>query len=303
MPSLQSIAYDLAFRSVPPPPLDDPGLGLLLACFSQVAYTPTSRFEVENSRNAKVVPSSFFQHAVRTGRGVDVAALLREIFPETEPRIEIVETRNSVTFVIRLAQIIIIASRGTVPFYDDQRPLLYDLDVDLLAWRTNHRFSFIDTWKFHRGFYLETRRTIDLIRAAYERLGGPATIYFTGHSLGGALSAVMDRLWELRWPGEERHTVVFGCPRFGNAHAVDALPLLAYRRKRDPVVHLPPRLFGYATPVSNFVLEGPDMHPMVLLWKNHLMERYRRSAAFRYDPDFDDAAFYELLEARLGPLP
>jgi predicted lipase len=301
--NLQSIGYRLAFPSGPPPPLDDPGLGLLLACFSQVAYTPTSRYEVDHCRNAKVVPSTFFQDAVRLGRGIDVAALVREIFPEADPRMEIVATDYSVTFLVRLAKVIVIASRGTVLFYDGQRPFLYDVDVDVLAFRSKYSISYLNVWKFHRGFYLESLRTIDLIRAAYERLGGADTIYFTGHSLGGALSAVIDRLWSLRWPRDQRHTVVFGCPRFGDAAAVDALPLLAYRRQRDPVTHLPPKILGYATPTCNCDLEGPDRHPLVFLWRNHSMERYRRSVAVRYDADFDDAAFYADLERRLVPLP
>lgn len=278
-----------------------PDLDYLMALFSQVAYVPT-RFEASNSRRTSVVPSSFFQKQVRAGRSADIAALLRIVLGE-EPEVQVrrVTTGNSVTTLTRIRNVVVIATRGTSLFHQLMHPMK-DLIIDVNAW---HIPFGRPEYRYHFGFLEEASASIPYVRSAYEEISGGASlpIYFTGHSLGGALSAVSDRLWETEWPREQRTAIVFGCPRFGNSETVSLRALRAIKREGDPVPQVPPRFLGYADPIEPVSVTGPDPISRWRPLKNHKMELYRRAVAERADILADDATLYRLMEMALAKEP
>lgn len=273
-------------------------LDYLMALFSQVAYAPT-RFEAGNARKTSVVPSLFFRRQAARGRSVDIANLMRRALPEEETVVVRVTTGNSVTTLTRLRHAVIIASRGTALFHEMMHPFR-DAAIDLNAWHIGYGPA---GCRYHFGFLEEACASLPHIRAAYETVCGGMhglPIYFTGHSLGGALSAITDRLWEEAWPSERRTAIVFGCPRFGNQDAVDLRALRSLERKGDPVPKLPPKFLGYASANSRVSITGPDRISRVRLHKNHGMERYRRAVAERDGILEYDALLYRLLEVAVA---
>lgn len=282
-------------------PLIISNLDYLMALFSQVAYVPT-RFEATNRRATSVVPSSFFRKQVALGRSLDIALLVGRAFPAEEGvQVQQVETGNSVTSLVKIRNVVIIASRGTAFFHEVMRPFR-DVAIDLDAWHIPYGNPL---HRYHFGFLEEASASLPHIRVAYEAIcaGSPLPIYFTGHSLGGALSAVMDRLWETNWPREKRTTIVFGCPRFGNRATVDLRPVRSLERKGDPVPRLPPKFLGYANANSRVPLVGPDPISRLRLMKNHAMERYRRAVADREKILAEDALLYRLFEIAMAKDP
>jgi hypothetical protein len=210
-------------------------------------------------------------------------------FPDDrETAVEIVATANSVTIAVRLASVVIIATRGTALFHSLLNPLR-DLLIDVNALPV----SFVrEEDRYHFGFLEEACASLPHIRAAYENIGSGRAILFTGHSLGGALSAVMDRLWEDAWPSDNRSAVVFGCPRFGNRKVVTSRPLRSIVRNGDPVPKVPLASMGYADPDQMVRISGPDRRSRFRLYRNHSMERYRRAIAQREGLlEFDAAHF------------
>jgi hypothetical protein len=271
-----------------------PGVGVLdylMAFFSQIAYVPT-RHEAANRRRTKVVPSRLFDEMVAAGRAADVAELIRRAFTDAgEIQVRRVATANSVTTLTRLAGVVVIASRGTLLFHSFLRPsrdLLIDLATLPVAWGS------LDA-RYHLGFLEEACASMPAVRTAYEEIGKGLPIFFTGHSLGGALSAVMDRLWETEWPTDERSTIVFGCPRFGNAAAAALLPCRSLVRPGDPVPRIPVG-FGFADPIKVFHLPAPEPRAWIRLTRNHAMEGYRRAIAIRDGRESEDAMLYRLFD-------
>ncbi|MEA3001086.1 MAG: hypothetical protein QOK17_2919 [Sphingomonadales bacterium] len=299
-PPRVTLDRDLARLRIPrvngrlPPAVD--ALDYLMACFSQIAYVPTAH-EAANRRRTKVVPSSLFEEMSAAGRAADVAALIRQAFRDAgETLVRRVATANSVTTLTRLAGVVVIASRGTRLFHSFLRPsrdLLIDLDALPVAWGSP------DT-RYHFGFLEEACASIPAVRSAYEEIGKGLPIFFTGHSLGGALSTVTDRLWGEAWPADERSTIVFGCPRFGNARAAGRLPCRALVRPWDPVPGVPVG-FGYADPIMVFRLPAPAPRAWVRLWRNHSMEGYRRAVAIREKRASEDESLFRRFATAIAP--
>jgi predicted lipase len=284
-----------------PEAANDPELHYLLACFSQLAYVYIPAYEVQGCRGTKVVPSELFTRLARRGRSVDVAAFLTRLFPEEEFAVDMVATSNSVTIVASIRDVVIIASRGTIAFGDRYFRPFHDWWVDLKAWRAPIDFIGASPERYHSGFFLEAMTALPTIQAAHQKHGAKPNIYFTGHSLGGGISAVLDRFWRTSSPQEKRQTLVFGCPRFGNRDAVARRPILSYGRQGDPVPQLPPRVLGYAD-IENFRSIGGEFSPL-LRWRNHFMERYRRSMARRCALEMEDEDFFRLLGISLMAAP
>ncbi|MBX3562539.1 MAG: hypothetical protein KF780_12095 [Sphingomonas sp.] len=286
-------------RIVWPRPRDPPRLDYLMAFFSQIAYVPT-RFEASNQRGTKVVPSRFFQDLANRGRALDVARLVRDAFPqELDMPVRVVSTANSITLIARVKEVVIIASRGTILFHSLLRPS-GDVGIDLNAWPIAYGSADVS---YHFGFLEEACASLPQIVEAYRHVGEGLPIYFTGHSLGGALAAVNDRLWDEslgRCVG--RKTIVFGCPRFGNDAAVKLRPVRAFVRPGDPVPNLPPRIFGYADIPNSEELRDPDSDSWNI-FKNHAIEGYRRAIAHRDEVLAEDERLYRLFEIAMAKEP
>jgi hypothetical protein len=101
--------------------------------------------------------------------------------------------------------------------------------------------------RVHEGFkeaFFEVRDQLDaVVRAKLPS----QSIWFTGHSLGGALATLAAaHCVEIKMPFQGIYT--YGCPRVGDADFVDRLPRQSHYRfvhRDDWIPTVPPKLLGY----------------------------------------------------------
>lgn len=269
----------------------------VMACFAQIAYLP-SEYDIADGRFTKLVPSKLFrQLAGRNAQG-RIGGIIFDAMESGEFQITTIQTANSNTILVRVDDSIIIAIRGTVLFHRYYQPyqsafpgLSQDVLIDLNAipkasgWGPSEH-------RYHMGFLDEAARILPLIQAAHRDLGGKPA-YLTGHSLGGALTAIVHRLWELEGHSPVKKATVFGCPRFGNRAACEKLKLRSLKMPFDPVTNVPPIEFGYAD-VDHVPLRDKPKHRFWLLG-NHKMENYRKQTAIAAGMKEIDKSFYPRL--------
>lgn len=266
------------------------------AVFSEAAYWQLQEFEFGRRGQIKVVPSDAIQllAANRTDGSAIIAAAARE--GELEPP-SVIVTRGAIVTVWKTSQVVIVAIRGTKYLYD---------------WWTNLRFArrrVADGLRVHRGFLSAISAALpELAAVLAPSVAAGTPICVTGHSLGGAMAAILHAMWPswdyrrspLNWIMTSRHqrplTVscyTFGMPRFGNDNVVFELPSPhALVDPSDLVPRVPPTLFGYADTLHRFSADGgPFLAPSrgrvfaFFLWiwhlltltglKAHKVERYR----------------------------
>jgi lipase (class 3) len=243
-----------------------------LAIVAHLSYCAIGSDERKHPHRAKVVPCRVYQRLllaedfdfVEVMRGLDFAG------------IRIVRTERFVAILVPVKRhnMILVGVRGT--------QFAYDWAVNL---RINKRKLFDDI-EFHAGFFDEAQELGKLIielRFEYDLEDGPPTMFFAGHSLGGAVAALM----------ASAGSYTYGSPRVCSASAMRAIKQpFAIRRSLDIVPHCPPSLFNYA----NFKVEldpaGTSFKPadsqemyFFISWivglamssflENHSMERYR----------------------------
>jgi hypothetical protein len=148
-------------------------------------------------------------------------------------------------FVARLAEDLVVAFRGTAP-------------GRLLNWVTNLDFTQAPCGpgNAHRGISESLDLVWPEVRRLVDELATPAgRIWFTWHSLGGALATLAAA--RLAAPGRVG-AYAFGAPRVGCPEfaARYAPPLHRVERAGDPVCHLPPHpgLLALLTPLLGEVL-------------------------------------------------
>jgi predicted lipase len=201
-----------------------------------------------------------------------------------------------------------ISLRGTQSLYD----LFADLDIRMATF-SSQRNSLV---RLHRGFFDAVASCFDeVVLRVSERLQPDTPVYVTGHSLGGAMAALMNAMMleGMHWRSSMRFAsnsyrdlfpracYSFGMPRYGNRYAVAflAVPYHVFN-ERDLIPTVPPRFLGFADSPDEFCLTGDGrlLRPfekgggLVRLrnWKlralglaEHRMERYieRVESAFR----------------------
>jgi len=214
-----------------------------LTIVAHLAYCAVGSDERKHPHRAKVVPCHAYQRLVvaedfdfievMSSGGLDFAGT------------GVVRTKRFVAIIVPVPwkNMILIGVRGT--------QFAYDWAINL---RIGKRQVFDDV-KFHAGFYDEAEKLVALIS---ELLVGKhkvfldkpdRKIFFAGHSLGGAVAAVMSQ-----WGGSLRAggCYTYGSPRVCPASTMRAmLQPFATRRALDIVPHCPPSLFNYA----NFKIE------------------------------------------------
>ncbi|MFD2917124.1 lipase family protein [Psychroserpens luteus] len=163
----------------------------------------------------------------------------------------IFENKDSVTIGLSINRAIIIASRGTSYWKD---------------WGINLNFfkatvCNIEKLKFHRGFNKIATKTVDKI---YKKISAEtAPIYFTGHSLGGALSGIFyynfttncNCIKDVRLKNNNKISgYTFGMPRFSNKTVNKTDSLFNLYNPLDIVPMTPPKAFGYKNQKSEYEL-------------------------------------------------
>ena len=192
-------------------------------------------------------------------------------------------------------RVIIIAIRGTASLYD----VLYDIDVGQANLHRIHACLIL-----HQGFYsaiyeLCAKLSLELLKY----IPSHPTVYVTGHSLGGAMAAILHGLWEDLLPQITKKRVqslcayTYGMPRYGNEIAIDTLrvPYPIYN-PYDPVPYLPPRRWGFWDHFVEFAADTlkDTKRPaskevpwsrIISLRRNHMIESYRKKIHAIVDPN------------------
>jgi hypothetical protein len=101
---------------------------------------------------------------------------------------------------------IAVAVRGTMTRLNK---ILSDLTVDLDA-----KQYWIESRAYHVGFYDDAKGALGALITAVGAQGKP--VYFTGHSMGGAISGLLPSIWPKKEPLRLMTPYTFASPRFGN---------------------------------------------------------------------------------------
>lgn len=266
------------------------------AVFSKLAYLKIPALEVAAATSAKVVPCLTYQRLLAAGAAFDFEDYVRRLDLKTFVHFD---DYLVVVGVVR-PDVIIVAIRGTRILHATD--ILIDLDVRKAASSLSG-----SPMKFHRGFYLEITKNLQPITVAIRSHGGPEVpVYVVGHSLGGAMSAIMyavagktfDTFYAhetLGVPNIPVHSsFTFGMPRYGNAEALRlATPFHVYN-DRDAIPTVPPQWCGFANAADEYCLAkgrraltpgrrkpgGLKSFVSRLHWargiRHHLIERYIR---------------------------
>ena len=148
--------------------------------------------------------------------------------------------------------------------------------------------------RVHRGF----KREVDDLWPRLEQalVTNTRTLWFTGHSLGGAMAAICAgrcKLSHIR--SNPRALVTFGSPRIGNRRYVNYVHLEAHRwvNNNDIVVRLPPALLGYRHKGQEIYLNAYGQIRRMTGWQR-VKDRWRGFVRGLRDGRFDHFADHSL---------
>lgn len=235
--------------------------------FAKGAYDYIPEFEFENDNRAQVIPCWDYRENLQEHR-----SLLRKERSQSydEYEIDSFVTDLVVVTISRTTSrnLVFIAIRGTTNSFD--------VFTDLKAVKVHVPSDKRALTKYHRGVF---QGVVSCEKAIWERVkriasevGKPLRVYFTGHSLGGAIASILyARFCKMTavylydhpyWPRkyapywtEAVSCYTFGMPRYGNVYAVldRSTPFDIYNEK-DPIPALPPRFMGYADSLDNYCI-------------------------------------------------
>lgn len=201
------------------------------------SFTPdTTKWSADNARTcARLASLAYLDEPAQ------VAANLKTDHGLT--RCQIVEASGTDTqgFVASNDQMVVVAFRGT-------EPVIRDWMTDARA----ARLSFAPG-SVHRGFLRAFTSIWDQTQAEIRRhQTGKQTLWFTGHSLGGALATLAVAKLRLSQPPQEvQGLYTFGCPRVGDLDFREAFDTdfsaraFRYVNEDDIVPRLAPEELGY----------------------------------------------------------
>jgi len=180
----------------------------------------------------------------------------------------ILETPSSVTIGISIYKAIIVASRGTSYWKD------WGINVNFLK---NDICKF-NNLKFHRGFNKIALIKIDEVYKCLKKQKAP--IYFTGHSLGGALSGIFYYNFTNSCLSNNslliqniKSAYTFGMPRFCNKDIFTGLYHIY--NPIDIIPRIPPKIFGYCNLKNEYELTQISLKPRVNRSCTSLIQLFR----------------------------
>src|SRR5262245_21702478 len=219
-----------------------------MALLSELAYLNITDEEYDHPYRAELVPCEYHAAAVRQGYRIDFASEAGLRHAEGLQLIDIIVTKYFVALVLKsYERLIVISIRGTQFAYD------WKLNLDI---RKDTSQGFI----FHRGFLTEALKLLYHIeRAPYAAMfEGRTPVYFTGHSLGGAVAAICFGIGRHSYDiPQRRWAYTFATPRYSILKTLMRIRTPYHiRRLGDIVPSLPPRLLGYYDIRPEFDLNG-----------------------------------------------
>jgi lipase (class 3) len=293
-----------------------------MSLFAALAYGYIFDFEINDLDRIKVVPSFSFQEFAKRGVRINFTSLRNRLEVEN---IEIIHGRTSSYFVFVCPFVIVVAIRGTVPTY-------------MSDWMTNfnarkYRLPVISTkgGAFHEGFFSEVTANLVDLNNRIDRYGvfdknNPARrrVYIAGHSLGGAIGAILHGLWSsnrvlplIDWNRVQslaardedflsHSAYIYGAPRI-----CDGATLSVFRRNflsrnlADAIPKMPPSFLGYRNLPDALTLEPVEPKfdheisnlTVFKIWLSHL--RGYREANYLLHNHYIDV-YRSLIGERIG---
>ncbi len=149
---------------------------------------------------------------------------------------ELIDRDGAQAYVFGSETDLVIACRGTEP--DEWNDLKADVNALTVLAETVGRV--------HRGF----KREVDDLWPKIERIVGNdrRVLWFTGHSLGGAIATISaGRCYLSHVPATPQHVYTYGAPRVGTRRYVNhvSLELTRWVNNNDIVTRIPPIWLGY----------------------------------------------------------
>lgn len=233
------------------------------AAFSQAAYHHIPEFELENINRANLIPCSTYRQALQTGRFQDIQILEKE----SELPMLIHSSSLFVSVVFKVDQVVFVSLRGTQQLYD------WFVNIQVGKMKNPNFPPSRGEQRFHSGFYKAIGREMGkLSDAIVEKFGNTIFVCATGHSLGGALAAILNatknswvdsRPFHYRFEEENvfKPKIIccytFGMPRYGNFNTIVGLPGPYHvYNKNDIVPTVPPRMLGYEDCLNEYCISG-----------------------------------------------
>lgn len=244
------------------------GKSYVASVFSLVAYGHIPEYEVRNAKRARLIPCEKYQE-VFSSNSFDSARQFIQNRGENKANFTIIERDMVVVVLAKTQNAFFISLRGTQGFHD----VIADIDIRKVRIPPDKR-SLI---QLHRGFFEAVASCIqEVVDRTADQLDNGTPLYITGHSLGGAMAAIMNaQLKDVynfrRWHPVNRHRKLiptscytFGMPRYGNHYAVSQLssPYHVYN-EHDLVPTMPPRISKFADSSNEYCLTdtGKLMRP------------------------------------------
>ena len=211
------------------------------AIFCSLAYAAVPEANDIETPRYQIIPSHLYQDMFIRG-AVPTEEEIKRLLGAYEPII--ISTEHIVSLILRLNGMLFVAVRGT------EMSSFYDWQANISAKKIE--LPDHEEVKLHSGFYGETlvhaeKVAQKLIQISNENI----PIYITGHSLGGAVAAIMNILfdeWIAKYPlHRPSPPYTFGMPRYGDTGAVQNLssPYAVFHPK-DVIPKVPPEFLGYA---------------------------------------------------------
>jgi len=234
----------------------DPIVRYVCALIAELAYHHVPQLEIDGKKRVKIIPCEGFREIVASGIATSVTDYLRSLDFKNH---FVVVDRGIVAVGVELNDAIFIGYRGTKFLFDwkiNIKKGLVQLDANM---EIHDPFIFRNccSGRYHRGFSEESYRITLKVRDAIREMGlnNISHIFFSGHSLGGAVAAVSSKILRLA----PVSTCIFGSPRYCDISAYFSLPWeppVQIRRDGDVVPFLPPRKHGYADHPYEFGTNG-----------------------------------------------
>ncbi|WP_338658675.1 lipase family protein [Yersinia intermedia] len=254
----------------------DPTKAHICCRLSQISYLAIPRYEFEKRGRFKVIPSDEYQSIMRNG--ITGAILTEEklsgLIPQAidngeAPSTFVISGEQVVHVGVRVNNIIFVAVRGTAKLYESS--IFYDIGLDFNI----RKVRIFDSILLHKGFYSAAMENLqDLYKKLHELADdrSDVKVIFTGHSLGGAIAAILtnhfhkllpntDRAYypfsHRRWPGNNMRqfrdnlslhsSYTFGTPRVMNlAGASYLMSPYTICHVNDAIANIPPKFLNYA---------------------------------------------------------
>jgi pimeloyl-ACP methyl ester carboxylesterase len=303
--------YSLLGQIADPPddvPDKSPVVRYLCAMFSELPYYHVPQFELDDAKRVQLIPCEAYRTiAVPGGPGATLDQVLSRA--DIGKGFFVVVSRGVVAVGVNIGQFLFIGFRGTQFLFDWRINLRARLAHSGNSWRGLHPEGVHGG--FHAGFLEETLRVIPQVNDAIKALDirNLRRAYLCGHSLGGAVAAIGEKLLEIG----PSSVCMFGAPRYCDVAALFerySRPPTQVRRHGDMVPTVPPRWFGFVDHLTEvdpagaaFIQRRPPAIVFNGLWQwlrflgrwfaPHSVEAYRREVGRAAG-----APHYEML---LGP--